>query len=129
MSVHYHKITFNPQWFSVISNAPTNNQFGYYYSPHSTLKIRQYSDYVEDSNYEAVADIPNYAYYSNLSNGFIWRDIYEYGFIDANGLGVNYPFTNGKHYPYKNTIFRIIPEGSNTQNINEIAEPTIDGCE
>jgi len=129
VSEHYHKITFNNQWFSVISNAPTNNQFGYYYNPHSTLKIRQYSDYVEDSNYEAVADIPNYAYYSNLSNGFIWRDIYEYGFIDANGFGVNYPFTNGKHYPYKNTIFRIIPEGSNTQNINEIAEPTIDGCE
>jgi hypothetical protein len=129
ISVHHHKITFNPQWFSVVSDAPTNNQFGYYYAPHSTLKIKQYSDYVEESNYETVADIPNYAYYSNLSNSFRWRDIYEYGFIDANGLGVNYPFTNGKHYPYKNTIFRIIPEGSNKQNINEIAEPIIDGCE
>jgi hypothetical protein len=129
ISRYFHKITFNPNWFSVASNAPTNNQFGYYYNPHNSVKIRQYSDYIEESDYENAIDIPSYAFYSNLSNGFRWRDIYEYGFIDTNGLGVNYPFTNNKHYPYVNTIFRILSEGSNTQNINEIAEPTIDGCE
>jgi hypothetical protein len=80
-----------------------------------------------DSN--LILDIPDYAFYSNLSNSFRWRDLYTYGYIDTNGVGVNYPFMNGKHYPYVNTIFRLTPEGIGVQNINVIAEPIIDECE
>jgi hypothetical protein len=129
ISRYNHKITYNKDWFSIKTKAQQTNQFGYYYKPHNPIKLRVYSDYVEESIYENTADVPNYAFYSNLSNGFRWRDIYEYGYIDQNGLGVNYPFTNGKHYPYTNTIFRIIPEGIDVQNITEIAEPIVDGCE
>jgi hypothetical protein len=129
ISRYNHKITYNKDWFSIKTKAQQTNQFGYYYKPHNPIKLRVYSDYVEESTYENVEDVPNYAFYSNLSDGFRWRDIYEYGFINQSGNGVNYPFVNGKHYPYVNTIFRIIPEGTNVQNITEIATPTIDGCE
>jgi len=73
--------------------------------------------------------IPDYAYYSNLSNSFRWRDLYTYGFIDTSNIGVDYPFLNGKHYPYSNYIFRLYPEGIGLQNINEIVTPTEDECE
>jgi hypothetical protein len=51
--------------------------------------------------------------------------------------GVDYPFLNGKHYPYENFIFRIIPEGTNyiESNLNNYAtlygaaQPTKDDCE
>jgi hypothetical protein len=57
--------------------------------------------------------------------------LYPYGYIDADGIGVDYPFMNGKQYPFVNTIFRLIPEGTKTANqyINEIAEPVTDECE
>ena len=129
ISRYNHKIGYNPQWFSIQTTAPQSNQFGYYYKPHNPITLRVYSDYIEESIYENVEGVPSYAFFSNLSNGFRWRDIYEYGFLDQNGIGVNYPFTNGKHYPFVNTIFRIVPEGTDVQNISEIAEPLVDGCE
>jgi hypothetical protein len=57
--------------------------------------------------------------------------LYDFGFIDDLGNGVDYPFINGKHYPFTENIFRLIPEGSQIgdQFINEIAEPTTDECE
>ncbi len=129
----HHKFTFNNVFFTLDTIAPQNNQFGYYYKPHNPITIRTLSNYIEEGNAINVVGIPGYAYYSNLSNSFRWRDIYPYGFLDADGIGVDYPFINGKHYPFVNTIFRLIPEGSNTANenqyINEIAEPTIDECE
>lgn len=127
----YHKITFNPVWFALTGDTIPTNQLGYYYKPHNSLKIRVFSDYIEEGDAIQVVGIPNYAYFSNLSNSFRWRDLYPYGFIDAGGLGVEYPFINGKHYPFKNTIFRLTPEGSQTGNefINQIDDPTIDECE
>ena len=111
--------------------APQNNQFGYYYRPHNPIVIRRFSDYIEEGDALTIVGVPNYAFYSNLSNSFRWRDLYPYGFIDADGIGVDYPFMNGKQYPFVNTIFRLIPEGTKTANqyINEIVEPTIDECE
>ncbi len=125
----YHKITFNPFWFSLNNTINVNNQFGYYYKPHNPITIRVFSDYIEEGESLEIVDIPDYSFYSNLSNSFRWRDLYPYGYIDSNNIGVDYPFTNGKHYPFVNTIFRIIPEGTNVKNINEIQDPLIDDCE
>ena len=107
------------------------NDFGYFYYPHQPLTIKVFSDYVETLIPDGLYNIPSYSFYSNLSNGFLWRDIYDYGFIDDIGRGVDYPFLNDAHYPYENYIFRIIPEGSNINNpnITTIAEPTVDECE
>lgn len=125
----YHKITFNQNWFFINTPATNKIQYGYYYSPHNSITIRKYSDYIEEGDPNQVINIPDYAVYSTLSNSFRWRDIYSYGYIDSSNNGVDYPFINGKHYPFVNTIFRIIPEGTNLENINEIAEPIIDECE
>jgi hypothetical protein len=77
-----------------------------------------------------VSEIPDWAVYDNNSQNFIWRDIYPYGYIDSDGDGVDFPFLNGAHYPFKNTIFRLIPEGSTSLSLTtEVTLPTIDGCE
>jgi len=123
-----HKFVYNDQYFNIPTDAPAQNQFGYYYKPHNPIKIREYSGYIEEGP-SNIFNIPDYAFYSNLSNGFRWRDLYPYGYIDTEGVGVDYPFLNGKHYPYTNIVFRVFPEGIGVQNITEITQPTTDECE
>jgi hypothetical protein len=132
----YHKITYNAKVFNI--GRPTSstgyrmsldNPYGYYYQPHNSLTIRQFSDYIEEGDKKNVVDVPNYAYYSPSKDTFLWKDLYSYGFIDSNNIGVNYPFLNGSHYPYTNIIFRIIPEGTNYNEQTITAEPIIDDCE
>jgi len=140
ISEHIHKIKFNGNWFSIISNyLPPTNQYGYFYKPHAPIQIREFSNYVEEGSSSKVVDIPDWAYFSQLSNSFRWRDIYPYGLTDEDGFGVDYPFLNGKHYPYVNTIFRLTPENYNIDspyiqgfvgpNTSTITDPIIDECE
>jgi hypothetical protein len=126
----FHKFTMNPFVFN-ISNPPQSpsNRYGYYYQPHSPMTIRVFSDYIETGDKQQVEGIPNYSYYSENQGVFLWRDLYPYGFIDTSGLGVNYPFLNGKHYPYTDIIFRIIPEGTNYIEQVLVTDPLIDDCE
>ena len=132
-----HKFTFNPFVFNISDTDDNANQMGYYYKPHNKMKIRDFSDYIETGNVNNIADVPDYAYFSTTYGSFIWRDIYTYGFKDSNKNGVDYPFLNGKHYPYENFIFRIIPEGTNyiESSLNNYAtlygaaQPTKDDCE
>lgn len=127
LSKYYHKFVFNPQVFNI--NTSLDNPSGYYYNPHFKLKIREYSDYIEQGGADVTVGIPDYAFYSEKDKNLYWRDLYPYGFIDSDGNGVDYPFFNGRHYPYDNYVFRIIPEGSNTNFARVITVPTIDGCE
>jgi hypothetical protein len=129
ISKQYHKLRFNSFAFSTESFQFIENPLGYYYQPHHSLTIRVYSDYIEEVSSQQINEIPNYAYYSTTSQTFRWRDLYTYGFVDSSGLGVNYPFLNGSHYPYQNYVFRIIPEGTNYVEQTSIADPTIDNCE
>lgn len=140
ISTYTHKFTFNQQWFTTYTKSTVGtNPFGYFYQPHNPITIRVFSEYIEQGNGQSTVGIPPYAYYSNLSNGFIWRDLYPYGFVDSDGLGVDYPFLNNGHYPFTNTIFRIVPESSNipsnylggltVPNITDIQDPIIDECE
>jgi len=124
-----HKFTFNQSHFITNPTLPNTNKYGYYYFPLNPITIKVYSDYIEDGDPDQVADIPTYSFYSNASNGFRWRDIYPYGYIDSSGLGVDYPFTNGKHYPFVSTIFRVYSEGTGVQDITQITDPTTDECE
>ena len=132
-----HKFTFNSFVFNISDTDDNANQMGYYYKPHSKIKIRAFSSYIETGDVNNIADVPDYAYYSTTYGSFIWRDIYTYGFKDNLKNGVDYPFLNGKHYPYENFIFRIIPEGTNyiESNLNNYAtlygaaQPTKDDCE
>lgn len=133
ISDYYHKFAYNDYLFkegSIINN-PTNaiNPDGFYYKPHNPIATRVYSDYIEEGNVNTTDGVPDYAFYSQFTGNLIWRDLYTYGFIDRNGLGVDYPFLNGTHYPSTKIIFRVIPEGNVTQSITQIADPVIDGCE
>ena len=152
ISTYQHKITYNNDWFKLPSdNLTTTNQYGYFYQPHNPIQLRVFSDYVEESNSENIVGLPDYAYYSTLISSFRWRDLYSYGFVSSDGVGVDYPFLNNAHYPFVNTIFRITPENYNIPSdyatpinpsqidtyqggkvpfdINTIAEPLIDGCD
>jgi hypothetical protein len=136
----YHKLTYNDLVFKVpetIYNKKANGRFGFYYRPHRKMTLRVFSDYIETGDVRNTVDIPDYSYFSTTYNSFIWRDIYEYGFKDAENNGVNYPFLNGTHYPYDNFIFRIIPEGTTYKESDRhyyatlygAAEPKNDECE
>jgi hypothetical protein len=111
------------------SNPQVGNPFGYYYQPHHGLSIRAFSTYIEEGDKKNVVDVPNYAYFSSSKDSFLWKDLYSYGYIDSDNVGVNYPFLNGVHYPNDTIIFRIIPEGTNYSEQNITAEPIIDDCE
>lgn len=141
ISTYQHKIKFNQNWFGVTSNTQNStNQIGYFYQPHNPIQIGAFSDYIEEGSSTNVVGIPPYAYYSTTNALFRWRDLYPYGFIDNEGVGIDFPFMNGAHYPYENTIFRITPENYNIpsdyaqigkipQNINTIEDPLVDECE
>jgi hypothetical protein len=130
ISTLYHKFVFNNNNFDIkeIPSQNYNNLMGYYYQPNHKMTVRVYSDYIEEGGIN-TGNLPDYSYFSTYSDSFIWRDIYTYGFIDQDGRGVDYPFLNGKHYPYKNYVFRVIPEGTNFISDNIIEDPTIDACE
>ena len=84
---------------------------------------------LETGSAKNVVGIPNYSYFSTSQNLFIWRDLYTYGFIDSGGLGVDYPFLNGTHYPSTKIIFRLFPEGNVPEQLYAIADPDTDDCE
>jgi hypothetical protein len=73
---------------------------GYIYYPHYKIKIKEYSNYVEQGD-ESVVGIPEYA--ENLGDGrYLWRDLLPIGVNDGQEETVNYPFLNGCHYMYQN---------------------------
>jgi hypothetical protein len=127
LSECYHKFVFNPSVFDI--GGSTENPIGYYYRPFYSIKLRGLSDYVEDGDPQTTESIPNYAFYSQTDNRLLWKDIYPYGYVDSDGNGTDFPFFNGRHYPYDNFFFRVIPEGTNIQNFTIVNLPTIDGCE
>ena len=132
ISPYYHKLKFNQNNFQ-ISQTPTTNGDGFYYKPHNPVTIRVYSNYIESGDANRVDQVPFWSFYSNADNTFRWRDLYAYGYIDELGRGVNYPYLNNSHYPYKDIIFRLMPEGNNSNGslngINQPIKPLIDGCE
>ena len=107
-----------------------NNPYGYYYNPHNSIKIKEFSEYIETAE-RSVLDIPNYAYFSKSQNLFIWRDFLPYGINNPNSNGINYPFVNNAHYPYTSINFRLIPEGTTYWYDNTTTQdsPITDNCE
>lgn len=136
ISPYYHKIKYNQDIFKTSDN-PTTNPNGFYYQPHIAMKIREFSNYVEGGKVNQVDNVPFWSYYSNNYKEFFWRDLYTYGFLDEAGNGVDFPFINFSHYPYKNDFFRLIPEGSKfspviglSSNIEiKVPKPVVDECE
>ena len=128
VSPMYHKYSFNPTYF--YDNSTINYPSGYVYEPHFSIPIRVFSDYVEYGSKETVDNIPVYAWYSQYEDTFVWRDLYTYGFIDGDGLGIDYPFINGAHYPFNSVLFLQKPiQRTNKVNTTLINQPANDDCE
>ena len=130
VSPYYQKINYNQNVFQTTSVYDTNSP-GFYYNPHMSMTIRVFSDYLETANVGQVENIPQYSYYSASDQQFRWRDLYSYGFKDNLNRGVDYPFINSAQYPFKDVIFRLIPEGINynTLGVAYPIKPLIDECE
>jgi len=80
-------------------------QEGYYYKPHHLIKIRNFSNYIEEA--ESTVDlIPDYA--TLREDGiYIWRDLLSIGFNDGESETLDYPYLNDSHYRYQNYIFNV----------------------
>lgn len=110
ISETFHKITIRKDIFdhgqtdtNNFSGASTNNPFGLFYQPHYRVKLRQLSPYVETSTTNEIFNLPENTRYNELEKLWKWRDLYDHGYIDPDGFGTNYPFTNNTHY-VKNDI-------------------------
>jgi hypothetical protein len=111
VSESFHKFTARVDLFNHEQNISTinfsgvtsTNQSGLYYQPHYRVKLKQLSPYIETSTTDDIFNLPeNCKYYENEGQ-WKWRDLYDPGFIDIDGFGVDYPFINNIHY-VKNDI-------------------------
>ena len=111
ISESFHKFTARVDLFNHEQNNSTinfsgvtsTNPSGLYYQPHYRVKLRQLSPYIETSTTDDIFNLPeNCKYYQNEGQ-WKWRDLYDPGFIDIDGFGVDYPFINNIHY-VKNDI-------------------------
>jgi hypothetical protein len=82
-----------------------HNPYGYFYQPHHRIKLRELSPYVESYKTNEVYGLPENARYFPDEKLWKWRDLYDNGFLDADGYGTNYPFINGIHYIKKDINF------------------------
>jgi hypothetical protein len=133
ISNYMNKLTYYEKAFDT---SPTTTQGtnlnGYYYQVHNPITLKVFSDYVETAGQNFVDGVPYWAYFSNNTKQWFWRDIYDYGYIDNLERGVDYPFLNNSHYPFENITFRLYPEGASfdiTELYQVVADPIIDGCE
>jgi hypothetical protein len=132
LSPLFHKYSVNPILFlDVQTSGNTNLPSGYAYKPHYSIPIRVYSDYIESARLTEIDQAPFYSYFSDNTKTFIWRDIYSYGYIDSNNLGLNIPFINNAHYPFREIVFIQYPMKRNVSNIETtiINDPITDNCE
>lgn len=128
LSKMYHKYSYNSQWFQT-KNGSNNLPSGFLYQPHYEIKVRDFSGYVEDAVPGEADNIPDYAFFSSNENKWRWRDLYPYGFIDTSGNGVDHPFMNNSHYPFKPINFLQFQPLRNVNKVNVIVQPLIDNCE
>jgi hypothetical protein len=134
VSRYFQKIKFNQDNFKTTNGQPTNAA-GYYYNPHNAMTIRVFSDYIETADSDSVDLIPTYSYFSIADQQFRWRDLYQYGFFDQLGRGVNFPFMNDAQYPFDDFIFRLIPDDAGYDKNDGLTglpipvDPLIDKCE
>ena len=105
ISESFHKFTTPVTHFDHNQDDPTyysgtssNNKTGIYYQPHHRIKLRQLSPYVESSQTNDVFNLPENVTYDSVEKIWRWRDLYDHGYVDVDGYGTNFPFSNNMHY-------------------------------
>lgn len=132
ISPYMNKFSYNQSLFTTDVTTNQNNPNGFYYQVHFPIKIRIFSTYIETAPQSSIESVPNYAYFSENQNGWVWRDLYDYGFIDGDNRGLDIPFLNEAHYPFKNVIFKLYSDESSFSipDFYQITiEPLTDPCE
>jgi hypothetical protein len=128
ISESFHKIV-NPVFIfdyqqnnpTVYSGASDTNLFGLYYQNHYRMMVRQLSPYIESAKTNDIYNLPEYTIYDPSENLWKWRNVYDHGYIDVDGYGTNYPFTNNCHYIKNDINFYIRNEYVFTNKQNGIA--------
>ena len=106
---------------TTINSENTPRPEGYYYKPHHLIKIRQYSNYIEQGDI-SLYNLPSYA--QDLGDGrFLWRDLLSIGYNDVNDTVLDYPFLNGRHYLH--TSFDLSLKRQDPFNIYELYYKTL----
>ena len=124
-----HKITFNDALYQTETFITSNNPPGYFYTPHHSIKLRDFADSITTAVGQNVNTRPYWAYFSQNLNTWLWRTILNYG-IFQNGRGVDYPFLNDAHYPFSQILFlQSTPFSNINQSVEVVAQPIIDLCE
>jgi hypothetical protein len=88
---------------TIFSGSSSTNMFGLYYQPHHRVKLRELSPYTENAKTKDIFNLPENAKYDSVEGVWRWRDLYDHGYVDIDGYGTKFPFTNGIHY-VKNDI-------------------------
>ena len=139
ISEAYHKIT-NPiatfdhnQDGNVdgFSGATAGNLFGLYYQPYHKVKLKELSPYVETSKTNDIINLPENTLYFEKEGLWKWRDLYDHGYIDPDGYGVNHPFINGIHYVKNDINFYLRNERfyqNKTDGLTNFNDKTITDC-
>jgi len=126
----YYQEIINDQIFYIITECkrPDNNNsvnIKWKYNPFIPIKLRYLSDEVYEANtgdtsYETTSIIPNYAISIDNHGNYVWRDVFQEGFIDPlSNKGNDFPFMNGNRYVFNSIVFSIQPElkDPNTKSI------------
>lgn len=124
-----HKLTFNDSLYSIDS---FNNAIpeGYFYKPFHQIKLRVFSESVSTDINVSGLNRPTWAYYSVNRGVWLWREILLPGVLELGDNGVNYPFLNGAHYPFKQTLFLLSTPFKNiNQSVINTDAPMMDDCE
>lgn len=102
-------------YFTVSATNVLTAPFAFEYQPVKSVKLRDFSQFIERANPVDTIGIPANAVEVGDGTGeVIWRDLLEPGYKElSSGRGVLAPFINGCHYLYSTITFAIRPDITN----------------
>jgi hypothetical protein len=94
----------------------------FHYNPFYVTPIKLKSNYIESS--DNISIIPDYAIYSRKEQKWIWREFYDVGISNEDGVMIDFPFTNGSFYVHTDIKFFVNAEKRLTKkytlNVNDV---------
>ena len=81
-------------------------------------RIRTRVQLIPNPGERKVETIPDYATILSTEGMLVWRDINPQGYVEPlTGVGVNYPFFNGRRYLFEPIVFSVPPNLSEVTGI------------
>jgi hypothetical protein len=107
---------------TIFSGSSATNMFGVYYQPHHRVKLRELSPYTESAKTKDIFNLPENTKYDSAEGVWRWRDLYDHGYVDIDGYGTKFPFTNGIHYVKNDINFYLRNERFHTNKQDGISK-------